>query len=127
MKSLWTSSKRPRRRKVCEWKPKLISTSIPLGKKSVTRRWLRSTSPPRAFTVNGTTPSHPVSNNLSCNTYFITYPSLSPWLMIAELNDDFWLDLLVRIHEGEVVPVVGPGAVTIGRRNELLYPWLAQG
>src|SRR5271166_2664084 len=46
--------------------------------------------------------------------------------MIAELDDTFWIDLLARIHEGEVVPVVGPGAVTFGRGDELLYPWLGQ-
>jgi hypothetical protein len=45
---------------------------------------------------------------------------------IAELDDAFWNDLLGRIGEGEVVPVVGPGAVTFGRGDELLYPWLAQ-
>jgi redox-sensitive bicupin YhaK (pirin superfamily) len=32
--------------------------------------------------------------------------------MIAELDDAFWDRLLGRIAEGEVVPVVGPGAVT---------------
>lgn len=42
------------------------------------------------------------------------------------LDDTFWDELLPRIGEGEVVPVVGPGAVTFGRGNELLYPWLAQ-
>ena len=46
--------------------------------------------------------------------------------MIAELDDDFWNDLLTRISEGEVIPVVGPGAVTFGRGDELLYPWLSQ-
>jgi hypothetical protein len=46
--------------------------------------------------------------------------------MIAELDDAFWTDLLARIHEGEVIPVVGPGAVTFARGDELLYPWLAQ-
>jgi hypothetical protein len=46
--------------------------------------------------------------------------------MNAELDDAFWNDLLIRIGEGEVVPVVGPGAVTFGLGNELLYPWLAQ-
>ena len=46
--------------------------------------------------------------------------------MIAELDDAFWDRLLGRIAEGEVVPVVGPGAVTFGRGDELLYPWLAQ-
>src|SRR6266480_8150146 len=46
--------------------------------------------------------------------------------MDVGLDDAFWNDLLVRIGEGEVVPVVGPGAVTFGLGNELLYPWLAQ-
>ena len=46
--------------------------------------------------------------------------------MIDELNDPFWDDLLARIGEGEVIPLVGPGAVTFGRGDELLYPWLAQ-
>ena len=46
--------------------------------------------------------------------------------MIAELDDPFWNDLLARIDAGEVVPVVGPDAVTFGRGDELLYPWLAQ-
>jgi hypothetical protein len=46
--------------------------------------------------------------------------------MIAELDDAFWNDLLARIGEGEVVPVVGRGAVTFGSSDELLYPWLAQ-
>ena len=38
--------------------------------------------------------------------------------MIAELDDAFWDRLLGRIAEGEVVPVVGPGAVTFGRGDE---------
>jgi hypothetical protein len=42
------------------------------------------------------------------------------------LDDEFWDDLLPRIAEGEVVPLVGPGAVTFSSSNELLYPWLAQ-
>lgn len=45
---------------------------------------------------------------------------------IAELDDNFWNALLTRIDQGEVVPVVGPGVVTFGRRDELLYPWLTQ-
>jgi hypothetical protein len=44
----------------------------------------------------------------------------------AELDNALWDDLLARIAEGEVIPVVGPGAVTFGRDDELLYPWLAQ-
>jgi hypothetical protein len=46
--------------------------------------------------------------------------------MTAELDDAFWSDLLSRIGAGEVVPVVGPGAVTFGRGDALLYPWLAE-
>jgi hypothetical protein len=46
--------------------------------------------------------------------------------MIIELDNAFWDDLLARIGEGEVVPLVGPGAVTFGHGDELLYPWLAQ-
>jgi TIR domain/SIR2-like domain len=42
------------------------------------------------------------------------------------LDDGFWNELLPRIAEGEVVPIVGPGAVTFGEANELLYPWLAR-
>jgi TIR domain len=42
------------------------------------------------------------------------------------LDAAFWEDLLVRIREGDIVPLVGPGAVTFGAGNELLYPWLAQ-
>jgi hypothetical protein len=41
------------------------------------------------------------------------------------MDEEFWNDLLPRIAEGEVIPVVGPGAVTFGAGNELLYPWLA--
>jgi hypothetical protein len=46
--------------------------------------------------------------------------------MLCELNDASWNDLLTRIGEGEVVPVVGRGAVTFGSSDELLYPLLAQ-
>jgi hypothetical protein len=42
------------------------------------------------------------------------------------LDEAFWNELLPRVAEGEVVPIVGPGAVTFGAANELLYPWLAQ-
>jgi hypothetical protein len=44
----------------------------------------------------------------------------------AELDDDFWDELLARINEGEIIPIVGPGAVTFGAGDELLYPWLSQ-
>jgi TIR domain/SIR2-like domain len=46
--------------------------------------------------------------------------------VITELNDAFWDEVLRRIGESEVVPLVGPGAVTFGLGDELLYPWLAQ-
>jgi len=46
--------------------------------------------------------------------------------MIDELDDALWNDLVTRIGEGEVIPVVGPGAVTFGLGDELLFPWLAQ-
>ena len=42
------------------------------------------------------------------------------------MDDEFWDRLLEQIENGEVVPVVGPGAVTFGAGDELLYPWLAQ-
>jgi TIR domain/SIR2-like domain len=42
------------------------------------------------------------------------------------LDDEFWEMLLDRIANGEVVPIVGPGAVTFGAGDELLYPWLTQ-
>jgi hypothetical protein len=42
--------------------------------------------------------------------------------MMDELNDDFWDDLLARIGEGEVVPLVGPGAVTFGLGDENAVP-----
>jgi hypothetical protein len=41
------------------------------------------------------------------------------------LDDGFWETLLERIGNGEVVPIVGPGAVTFGKDDELFYPWLA--
>jgi TIR domain/SIR2-like domain len=44
----------------------------------------------------------------------------------AELDDAFWDRLLKRIQEKEVVPLVGPGAVTFGDDDQPLYPWLAQ-
>jgi TIR domain/SIR2-like domain len=46
--------------------------------------------------------------------------------MTSELDDTFWDPLLAQIGEGEVVPIVGPGAVTFGPGDELLYPWLAR-
>ena len=42
------------------------------------------------------------------------------------MEDAFWDELLRRVGAGEVVPLVGPGAVTFGLGDELLYPWLAQ-
>ncbi len=46
--------------------------------------------------------------------------------MITACDDNFWDELLPRIREGEVIPVVGPGAVTFGLGDELLYPALAK-
>ena len=46
--------------------------------------------------------------------------------MNGELDDASWNELLSRISEGEVIPVVGPGAVTFGAGDELLYPWLSE-
>jgi hypothetical protein len=46
--------------------------------------------------------------------------------MIAELNDRFWDQLLTRMEVQKVIPVVGPGAITFGRGDDLLHPWLAQ-
>jgi hypothetical protein len=46
--------------------------------------------------------------------------------ILCEFNDASWNDLLTRIAEGEVVTVVGRGAVTFGSSDELLYPQLAQ-
>src|SRR5207253_5582507 len=45
--------------------------------------------------------------------------------MLCELDEVFWDDLLNRVEEGEVIPIVGPGAVTFGHGDEILYPWLA--
>ena len=46
--------------------------------------------------------------------------------MLCELDEVFWDDLLNRVEEGEVIPIVGPGAVTFGPDDEVLYPWLAE-
>lgn len=43
---------------------------------------------------------------------------------VVELDDFFWDDLLTRIQENEVVPIVGRGVVTFGPGDELLYPWM---
>src|ERR1043165_3310043 len=45
---------------------------------------------------------------------------------MVELDDFFWDHLLTRIHENEVVPIVGRGVVTFGSDDQLLYPWLAR-
>ena len=45
--------------------------------------------------------------------------------MLCELDKVFWDDLLNRIQEGEVIPMVGPGAITFGSSDQLLYPDLA--
>ncbi|MCE7914784.1 MAG: toll/interleukin-1 receptor domain-containing protein [Nitrosomonas sp. PRO4] len=43
-----------------------------------------------------------------------------------EFQDEEWDELIVYIENNEVIPIVGPGVVTFGRNDELLYPWLAQ-
>jgi TIR domain/SIR2-like domain len=47
-------------------------------------------------------------------------------MMIAELNDLFWEQLLIRMKLQKVIPVVGPGAITFGRGDDMLHPWIAQ-
>jgi hypothetical protein len=56
----------------------------------------------------------------------LALPEQQARLKLTGLDDEFWHDLLPRIVEGEVIPVIGPGAVTFGSGNELLYPSLAQ-
>jgi len=46
--------------------------------------------------------------------------------MAFELNEVFWLDLLARMEARQVVPVIGPGAITFGVDDQLLYPDLAR-
>jgi hypothetical protein len=46
-------------------------------------------------------------------------------MMIAELDHAFWDQLLDRMEMQTVIPVVGPGAITIGPGDDLLHPWLA--
>ena len=46
--------------------------------------------------------------------------------MTTELQDHEWDQLLSNIHNNQVIPVVGPGVVTFGKSNELLYPWLVK-
>lgn len=45
--------------------------------------------------------------------------------MIAELNEEFWKQLLGRMEAQSVIPIVGRGAITFGGTDELLHPWLA--
>jgi TIR domain len=45
---------------------------------------------------------------------------------IAELDDHFWDRLLTRMEMQKVIPVVGPGAITFGRGDDILHLWLAQ-
>src|ERR1700736_3410295 len=52
--------------------------------------------------------------------------SMPPWLMIAELDDRFWNQLLTRMEMQKVIPVVGLGAITFGSDDDLLHLWLAQ-
>jgi hypothetical protein len=56
----------------------------------------------------------------------LALPEQQARLKLTGLDDAFWHQLLPRISEGHVIPVIGPGAVTFGSGNELLYPWLAQ-
>jgi hypothetical protein len=49
-----------------------------------------------------------------------------PDLIIAELDDAFWEQLLTRLKIQKVIPVVGPGSITFGSADNLLHPWLAQ-
>jgi hypothetical protein len=51
---------------------------------------------------------------------------VNPTVTMTGLDGAFWNHLLERIQEGEVIPVVGSGAVTFGRADTLLYPWLAE-
>ncbi len=44
---------------------------------------------------------------------------------IADLDEDFWEDLLAFIEEGKVIPVIGQGVVTFGEDDQPLYLWLA--
>jgi len=46
--------------------------------------------------------------------------------MIAELDCHFWEQLLDRMEMQKVIPVVGPGAITFGRGEDMLHPWLAE-
>ena len=46
--------------------------------------------------------------------------------MKPDLDEDFWEDLLTRIEDGRVIPVVGSGIVTRAEDQSLLYPWLAR-
>jgi hypothetical protein len=46
--------------------------------------------------------------------------------MPAELDEDFWEDLLILLDEGKVIPVVGAGVVTRGDDQSLFHPWLAR-
>jgi TIR domain-containing protein/SIR2-like protein len=47
---------------------------------------------------------------------------------MAELSDGFWDNLLDYVEEGAVVPVIGPGLVTVreGEREVRLYRWVAE-
>lgn len=49
-------------------------------------------------------------------------------LATSELNIDeaVWKDLLSFIEDGQVLPILGQGVMTIGPNNQLLMPWLAQ-
>jgi hypothetical protein len=47
-------------------------------------------------------------------------------MMIVELDNHFWDQLLTRMEMQKVIPVVGPGAVTFGGGDDMLHPWVAQ-
>ena len=47
--------------------------------------------------------------------------------MIEGSDDEyFWDQLLTRMEMQKVIPIVGPGAITFGRDDDMLHPWLAQ-
>src|ERR1700738_3350873 len=46
--------------------------------------------------------------------------------MIAQLDNHFWDQLFNRMEMQSVIPVVGSGAITFGRGDDMLHPWIAQ-
>jgi hypothetical protein len=53
---------------------------------------------------------------------------ISGYAPMAELQKEFWTDLLAYIEAGTVIPIIGPELVTVrdGDRDVPLYQWLAQ-